>query len=434
MTSAALPGYDLIVDTERYRVAITNGLGRAVLVLNEESWLPHEAAIVHACLHNTAYDPQCEGDRADYMYEVIGRTGAQEHFAGIISDGLLAVKKFWDADHLFELTGRFASDSNGRARDALYEKFRRDDVEEHFVGAHPIITLEGINGLLFVVDFIGQKLITEPGLGPDNDLLLSHATEVTGQDATAILEEKARTNPNLRRYLDALASSKTLQENSKRSEPFHQLPYAQVREQIERGGATVPRNALMGWGRRASTDAIAQAAADLLQAEDEAAQIAYARMFSRREFPLAPDKLLRMAQSSNDDLASAAISALEHLQDPRIRTLALELMEKRRRIHGTLALLARNYLPGDHVLIESQLATDCDEDEYHSLAGGALDVFCAQPVQEALGSLLMLYERIRCSICRLSAVKILAKQGIMPDWMAAECLHDSDKETRGLSE
>jgi hypothetical protein len=40
------------------------GPGRAILFAQANNLTPYHDLILHACLHNTAYDPQCEGSRA----------------------------------------------------------------------------------------------------------------------------------------------------------------------------------------------------------------------------------------------------------------------------------------------------------------------------------------------------------------------------------
>ena len=123
------------MDTSEFRRAITNGLGRATLWVRDNPWRPHEEAITNVCLHNTAYDAQCEGSRAEYAYEIVLRTDSLDHFSEIAATGLMASQEFFDTSHLFSLNRLFAQAGFARSRDALYEKFRKGDAEERSIGA-----------------------------------------------------------------------------------------------------------------------------------------------------------------------------------------------------------------------------------------------------------------------------------------------------------
>ncbi len=134
------------MDIEAFTHAINNGLGRAVLWLRHHPWRPYEAAITHVCLHNTAYDAQCEGSRAEYVYDIIRLTDSPETFAEITAKGLLASKDYWDTYHLYHLARLLAQGGDTAARDAVYAKFRQDDAQEHFIGSDQIFRLDGMSG------------------------------------------------------------------------------------------------------------------------------------------------------------------------------------------------------------------------------------------------------------------------------------------------
>ena len=87
------------MDNEAFTRAIDNGLGRAILWLRQHPWRPYEEAITHVCLHTTAFDPQCEGSRAEYVHEIIGLTDAAQHFAEEVSNrGIAFDASSWNED------------------------------------------------------------------------------------------------------------------------------------------------------------------------------------------------------------------------------------------------------------------------------------------------------------------------------------------------
>jgi hypothetical protein len=80
----------------------------------------------------------------------------------------------------------------------LYEKFRRDDTEEHFTGADELIALDSINGLLVVLETIGGWMETHPEYCVD-DVLLKQAEEALGPEARAAARAAAEESPRIRR-------------------------------------------------------------------------------------------------------------------------------------------------------------------------------------------------------------------------------------------
>jgi len=63
------------MDIREFSHAVSLGLGRAVLHVHEYLPSPYVDIILDACLHVKAHDPQIEGRRAEYMLDIVRRTG-----------------------------------------------------------------------------------------------------------------------------------------------------------------------------------------------------------------------------------------------------------------------------------------------------------------------------------------------------------------------
>ena len=124
------------MERDAFARCIKYGLGRPILWLKNHPWQPYEDAIVQVCLHDTAYDNQCEDRRADYVFDVIKATGAVSHFGDIVVKGLMASKDPWDTNHLFGLARLLAQNGYAAAKDAMYAKFKLDDAEVRFAGVY----------------------------------------------------------------------------------------------------------------------------------------------------------------------------------------------------------------------------------------------------------------------------------------------------------
>ena len=414
------------MEIEQFRQAIKLGRGRAILYLKEHPWEPHVQAIEHVCLHNTAYDPQCEDPRAEYVYEIVQLTKQPQRFADIVTAELLKATDFWDTYHLFDLARLFATNGHGNARNAMYEKFRRDDAEEHFLGESQLIKLDGVKGLLVVLDRVGKWLETNPDYWVDDRLILE-AEESLGKPAMDTVDAAAGTNANICRYMEAVRKFRGTP-RQRQTPDFHHFSYSELREWIAANHGDAPVS-LFGWGKRAPDDALREAATDLLNA-DEGHLLAYVRIFAWRAFPLDPQRLIHLACSNNEKLARAAKRALQHVQCSAVRELAIHLIREGQVDGNVIKLLARNYQAGDDLRIEFLLANAAGEDQFHGIAQAAIRIFEDNPDAEVLPSLLRVYEQCRCSLCRMGAVTVLMTRGLIPGWMLAECRYDSDRETR----
>ncbi len=422
------------MDADRFRLAITNGLGRPILWLRDNPWQPHADAIENVCRHNTAYDPQCEGSRAAYVHEIVALTDAPQHFADLTAAALMGQQEtYWDTDHLFRLARLFAEGGHAASRTAIYQKFTRHDAQEPFIGAGEVLALDGMNGLIFVLEQIGDYLEHHPDYWED-DALLQEAEQMLGPHVRAAVQDAATESPPIQRYLDAVNALKLERAASREyAENYRDLPYAQLRKKIIAASGDFARGWLFSWGKDASDDALREAAADLLLETDEKMLPAYLRIFRNRAFPLEHHRLIQLAHSSNSELRTAALRALRHVKDQSVRTFAVDRMMRGHGGGDVVRLLAKNFAPNDERLIESALERPADEDESHWIAHAAVEVFEANLMADAMPSMLAVYERCRCSICRAAAVKVLIGRRNAPSWMLEESLFDSDPHIREMA-
>ncbi len=188
---------------------------------------------------------------------------------------------------------------------------------------------------------------------------------------------------------------------------------------------------LSRWGQRASEADRRKAAEALLTETNLARQVAYARLFYRVPFPLDPGKLIEMADSGGEDAVRAALNAMASMQSPDIRALALRLLNVPQWGLQVGHLLTANHEDGDEALIEAALiARLSDEDAFHGLGLGALDLFETYPKPENAPPLMLMYEHEPCGFCRNRCVELLIALDAFPDWMVAECLHDGSPDMR----
>ncbi len=193
---------------EKFRDALQKGLGRAVMHVREHGTEKVRNDILHACLHNIAYDHQCEESRANWLLEIINLTNDEEYYHQCILEAIPNSTDLWDTQQLVELATELARRGLEEARRAIYDKFALQEFDEFWIGGSQIVELDGIEGLLHVAEVIGTRLLEEPDFRHDYDYLVTEAIErFDKQTVIAALEKRASENANVRAYLDAVVKS-----------------------------------------------------------------------------------------------------------------------------------------------------------------------------------------------------------------------------------
>ena len=328
------------MDRTEFERVLRLGLGRAVLQLEEHDAAPYRDLILHACLRNLAYDPQREGDRATYMFDVIKATNDRAFYRARILQALRNRPEDWDAAHLCALARLFAQGGDQEARQALYDHVAARIATTDWAGRDDIIALDGLAGFCYVATLLGEQALTKPDF-TDDDFLLSLVEERYGQEmAERELSQVAAANRHIAAYLAAVAANRDLRTRQADSPA---RSYVQVKQMIAAGHAQAWRCVLGRWGKQASAEELKRAAEDLLAETERSRLLGYLYLFQRTSFPLDPSRLLTLADSTDEEIAEAAFAALKEISHPAVRNLALQLIESSGRPAEAVALLSNNF-------------------------------------------------------------------------------------------
>jgi hypothetical protein len=418
-------------------------LGRAILILQSDDPVVYHEAIVKACLHNQAYDPQLEGTRVEYLLDLIRLSGDSAYFRRRILDALQTADPddYYDLEQLFDLAQSFAREGDEVARMGMYGSFARKATDPSLgtsdleLGADEIIELDGVAGFLFVAERFGERVLADQEFWA-NDYLLGLVEKQCGADAVQSEVERARgENPAINAYMEAVeATMRRRAETNPSRVDWAVLSYDELKRFIGQAGRRMPIMGLSRWGRAADAPSLELAARDLLREDDPRRLLDYVRIFSDRAFPLDPRPLVRLAWGDDEQLAWAAGLALGNIRHPLVRQTALGFLDDANKRDQSVSLLVANYEPGDHVLIEQALQSPQDtEDEivsYHHLGYDALEFFEENPAPEFAASLVTLYERGPCSHCRDRCFDLLNALNLLPTWIIEECRYDANPDLR----
>jgi hypothetical protein len=428
----------MTLQVNEFKHILDRGLGRAILFLQDADAQPYQDIILDACLHNRVYDPQVNS-RPDYMFDVIKATRNDIFYRDRILDALRQRQSDSapddDVPHLFDMARLFAADGDPLAREIIYDLFASNVRNDNFTGGATIVKLDGIEGLIFVGTKLGEVALADPTF-EDDDTFLELAEEQSDKESVSrALDQAAVTNSQLAAYIAVvrkyLVEQETIRKNSKRRHPST-VSYDELKHAIENPRDGVYITGYL-WGKYAGPSDLIQAAIDLQKQTDPEKLCQYIRIFHRVAFPLDPNILLSLAQHADEKVAGNAISALENITHPAVRSFALKSIEQGFFVGHAVGLLTKNYQDGDWQLIEDIAKRDLDEENYHSLGFSVRDVFERHPKPSSAQTLLYLYEKGPCSNCRYGIVKCLYQINAMPEWMAQECRYDADTSLRDMA-
>lgn len=419
------------------------GRGKAIHDLLSKDLSQYRGMILNYCTHLRAYDRQLEGSRADYLYPLIQKSGDSDFYCAEILKALNDVDDTFDAEQLFDFAVLFFRDGYTEAGDAIIDKFNRQDTIKDFnslVGAESIIDIKGIDGLIYVLDYIGSKP-DFPNFFVDM-YLIKHAEDIYGEELVRqALDATRKENPNVNRFLDSISDFYTTSldlddiirvneqklRSSDRSDGLKNMTWEQIKQQSDY------YRLIRQWAESASDSEIEYVANDIPKEKDPQRLANYLRVFWKRPFPLHPEPLIRLFDHPNLKVSNSALNALSQISHPDVRALFERLVKIRDESVSAIYLLMSNYQDGDHLIIEKLLEQETDVYRLDSMVFRTCDVFESIDIPESLRSLLLVYEKSPCSSCRCRAVELMDKFDQLPEWIIDECVYDANEDLRALA-
>lgn len=429
---------DRFPDTpEELRQMLHKGMGRAVLFLLSQDLSQYREMILDACLRNYSYDRQCEESRAEYMYQLARAAGDDSFYRSRILDSLLAAPDDSDVGQLLDFAVLFAREDDETAKEAIYERLRRSVSDPQWDGDTEAVELDGVDGLIRVLDIIGSNAGDHPVI--DIDRLVEDAVDASGAEAvSAAIRDSAATSPNVAAALAAVRLSpdsvvKQVARRLKRMRAHRRNNFSEGTTWEEAKDSLKVRAGYLRWSQVASDEEFVKAA-EAVDASDEPDRLQWHLWaFKMRPFPLDPGILVDLVDHQDERVALSALVALQIIADEQVRDLFGRLRADARWSDRAVGLLRRNYRAGDELIIADMLERETDPDKLHMLAMHARQVYKEQPVPEGMTAMLLAYEKTPCSMCRCSCFEAIEALGPVPDWMIEECLYDAYEPTRELA-
>jgi hypothetical protein len=410
--------------------SIKRGTGEAYLILKNNPKIDFSNYIIKGALNLFAYDGQSEGNRAQYIFDIISISKQKDKIRKAILQGLaIEQDDTWNLTHLFALAKLYAQQNDTEVKQAIYDRFLNNQIEgSDWVGAYEILELDSLNGLLYVSEKFGKYIEQNPDDWQD-DWLIKHFQEENNHiNVYEELEKKAKTNKFIRIYLDNIKRTNTSQEKHK-CEP---KKYKDIIDEV------LNSKPFISFRRKKNLtdEEINQVAKQLIDEKDKSNIEKLLAIFDFYKFPYDSQIILAIAKqkpTTKNRIVEYAINALKHLSSKEIRHFAMDNIQNSKNPIVYLEILVSNYKSGDFKLLSEFANKTNNEYKIEQLACIYTDIYKANKTRECKEPLEILYDKMNCAIHRNGIVEILIENKVLSDRINNEIKFDCYLETRQLT-
>ena len=433
-----------------FKTYMQQGRGLCALILqNEKDIDKYKNTVLWGCLHNLSYDTQCEGVRAEYVYNLTTYFDDEAYFVTPIIKAFTFLPNHEDYlfQHFSTLLSLFAKSGSEDAKQALLQKyeqlyntllhkrsFKAYDFERDNFQHFCIILLPSCNEdfTCKMVRDLGRLFKENPHYDGDelDWLCFSIEKHLGNRKFYQMLKRDALHCEEMRCFYESyLQLAKKREENKRRPIQKSQVPSADaIKEEIATTGRLSPL-ARVRFYRHADATARKQLAEVLVTEENLDKKAELLSVFFHHEFPLLHEIVVEYANSSHERLREVALIALTNCQSTAVYDYALDLFQKNPSSTTALEMLLQNYtLSIKELLLRALYSLEVDyesESDWHSIGFKIRDLFeSGKKLPKEF--LLYVYNTSLCSCCRHQTVRILAKHRWLTKEMIEECRFDSN--------
>jgi len=410
--------------------SLKRGTGEAYLIMKNYPKIDFSKQIIKGVLNIYAYDGQSEGNRANFIFDIITISNQKDKIRKTVLNALAKEHcNTWNLTHLFALAKFYVQQNDEEARQAIYNRFLHKPIEgSDWVGYSEILELDGLKGLFFIAEKFGKYIVQNPDDSQD-DYIIRHFQE-KNKDLKIYneLEKIAKSNRYVNVYLDNIKRSEARWKINK-TEP---IKYIDLIDEILNS-----RHFISFRGKRKITKKELNLVAKRLVNETDNYNIEkLLKIFSFYKFPFESDLILNFAKqkpTGKNRIVEYAMNALQHLKSKNIRAFALDKIINSKKPIEYLEILVANYQHGDFKILIDIAKKIIDKHKIEQLAGIFTDIYKANKTKECKEPLEILYNKMNCAIHRNVIIEILIENKVLSDKIKMEIKHDSYLETRNLT-
>lgn len=401
------------------------GNGRAYSIFSANRNIDFTEQIINFSVHNYGFDPQVEGDRADYALQFI-RELEESQKKKVLAEikkqlAQVEITDDWNIDQLFKLAALLSKEYDSEFGEILRKRFdtcSRDELWQF--PKDSILMLDGFDGMVRLARRIGKILLSGDEWYED-DRNLCCVPGMKRDEVKEQLTELSKNDSDIKAYLDAVDKD----EARKPSETWerYKTHAFEVAKEAVANKKMVPRRACMNL----SHEEVCYFADEFKKARTQKEKLLYLDIFSVKHsrYPYSEQDLIdEFSLRKNSWYNNRLVDCLDCFSSQAVRETAQKALDSDEYGYFYLQLLINNYREGDAVKIVRKLKRTKDEVKFHYAVGTLQCIYEKNITKECLEPLLLAY-KTRCGLCRQHVVELMEKAGVLCDEIRAEFQHDS---------
>lgn len=411
---------------KEFKEALLRGQGRCVLAARKDPER-YRDIVLWACRHTVAFDPQCEGSKAWFVYQLICCYEDKQPFLEIL---LTEMDKFkpdggWKMLYLAELLSYFAGDGEKCAEAALWRKYETLYASLMARKRQPRGFFREKSDFAMLCQVLAENGKAMTKIAEDIGRLYRAHTLYEGWDFDWLFFKSKRWMGTLKKM--ALKSENIAAYIRSGEEEEARIEAMRPSRPEERTGRS-----LSIWLKQKADEETVRAYARAYREEQEPEARARAlEAFTRCPYPDDPEPVLADLQSDHEALRKTAWRVVKNLRHRAVREFALAQL-KTDPENAWPAFIA-NYEPRDEELltrIVKAVPVDfaCTTD-WHMIQLDIINM-TDRGLKAPADLLRYIYETTYCSCCRGYTLAQMGKRRLLTDEILEECLLDSNDDTR----
>ncbi|HEV2969202.1 MAG TPA: hypothetical protein VGY55_04370 [Pirellulales bacterium] len=422
-----------VPDGADWQDALQKGLGRAL------RWAKNgkgrdETILLNACLTDLRYDKQCEDARGSWLWQIMEASAVVDRFREPILKSLQSVDYEVNAQQLCQFCVFYAMNGDDRFRHRLQEIVAEKPLPDcPWLGEEELIELDAEAGFLFVARARGERLLNREW-DLDDMAMMDSAIEQLGESkAVELLAREAEASPEVRCFLErwrTYAETTVREPRQAHADRMRRITLSEIVRTAE--NAQKGAGHFRGWGMYARQDDLKAVLDRLFNSHAPGVIINYLHVFSNRPLPQFDERLLGLLEHEDERVRRRAYSTVAQNAHSSIRKFALDHLQTPAGEPKSLALLIRNFRPGDEDILLANLRIPDDPVERHWFLMDLLEILEQNPAARPGALALQSFRWTPCGTCRYRAAKLLIARSVAPKWLTDECQYDSVVDTRQL--
>ncbi|WP_414732917.1 hypothetical protein [Acetobacterium carbinolicum] len=429
---------------KQFKHSFFRGLGSAIIVLEKcVDKNQYRDIVLYACLNNTTYDMQCEGERGLYLFHAIELLEDMDIFERSIIERFKNVRHdYWLFDQLTSLLFLFAKKGSEKAQKALYEKYELllHKIEEMrnipsmyeesdmFEGLSVWLTaLNGFDAFKKIISDYGRNIAKGKSDFFAFDWFYANAQNKFGKKRIGkYLQKEAEKSVEVKAFYESVQIIDNW--------IYKQLPRPTLEDVIQNAYKVKyrSRGTAMQFARNASEDELKKLAEMALSESNLNIKADLLWAFRRTKYKFSDEILQDLGRSENEDIRDTAYYIMGQTPSEKMHEAALSIISDGNELENGIKLLCRNFKKEDEkILFESIKKVRVSK---RSLWHGAymaietaFDKGSWKPQTEILK---YIYENTLCPCCRWRIVKLMNQHKVLTKQILNECLFDSNNDIR----